>query len=183
MALVQSERLSPGVQLPQISLPDPSGQQHNSAAEMGKKGLLVVFTCNHCPYAIAIWPRLIDFASKISALGIHTLAINPNIHPEYPEDSPAKMAEKIQAWGIPFPYLIDETQETAKAYNAQCTPDIYLLDASQTLVYHGRFDDNWKDETAVSEQSLADAVAHFDKTGNAISVQHPSMGCSIKWRT
>jgi len=110
------------------------------------------------------------------------VAINPNIHPNYPDDRPEAMLDKIAEWGIPFPYLVDEAQSVAKAYDAQCTPDPYLLDAAGTLYYHGRIDDNWKDETAVTRRELREAIQALVGGRPAPTVQHPAMGCSIKWR-
>lgn len=182
MALMYSLDIPLGTQMPSFELKDPDGNVYKSDELFGEKGLLVVFTCNHCPYAIAVWPRLIKLADYAKSIGINTVAINPNIHPNYPEDAPEKMKEKIREWGINFPYLIDETQSTAKAFKAQCTPDIYLFDKDKKLVYHGRIDDNWQDETKVSRYELKEAIENLS-TGKPINpIQYPSMGCSIKWR-
>ncbi len=182
MALVESLKISLGKKMPEFELKDPHGKVYKSGLLFGKKGLLVAFTCNHCPYAIAVWPRLVRLVSYAKSLGMNTVGINPNIHPGYPEDAPDKMKGKIKEWGITFPYLIDDTQEIAKTFQAQCTPDLYLFDSNHNLVYHGRFDDNWKDETKVQKEELKEAIeclAH----GKPISPnQYPSMGCSIKWR-
>jgi len=114
--------------------------------------------------------------------GINTVAINPNIHPEYPDDAPAVMKQKIIEWKINFPYLVDESQQVARALRAQCTPDIYLYNNSSELVYHGRVDDNWKDESQVKNHELKAAMENL-MSGEAIgATQHPSMGCSIKWK-
>ena len=182
MALMESVALKPGALMPSFELEDPSGKRFSSEELYGPKGLLVAFTCNHCPYAIAVWPRLIELAKKAQALGINTAGINPNIHPEYPEDAPEHMQEKIKEWGIPFPYLIDRTQETAQAYSAQCTPDLYLYGADKRLVYHGRFDDNWKDASKVTRRDLQEAVEALAAGRPVAQEQKPSMGCSIKWR-
>lgn len=182
MALVESIDIPLGTRMPTFSLPDPLGKIYASANLIGKKGLLVVFTCNHCPYAIPQWPRLIRLAQEIKECGIHTVAINPNIHPDYPEDAPAKMKEKIVAWKIPFPYLVDASQATARAFKAQCTPDLYLFDAAGKLVYHGRIDDNWKEEAKVVRHELKEAAAALVAGKPVPAKQNPSMGCSIKWR-
>jgi len=182
MALLESIDIPLGTTMPDFNLPDPSGKNFSSKNLSGTKGLLVVFTCNHCPYAIAVWPRLIRLAGEAKTLGIATVAINPNIHPNYPEDAPHKMENKITEWGISFPYLIDETQEVAKAYRAQCTPDLYLLDATGKLVYHGRIDDNWKEESKVTKQELKSAIENLAAGKNIDPQQFPSMGCSIKWK-
>jgi len=182
MALVESVEVKLGTTMPEFVLKDPSGKEHAGLDLRGPKGLLVVFTCNHCPYAVAVWPRLVKLARRAAGLGVPTVAVNPNIHPGYPEDSPPRMLEKIREWGIEFPYLVDETQATARAFRAQCTPDPYLYDARGRLAYHGRVDDNWKDEGGVKRHDLADAIEALASGKPVAAVQHPSMGCSIKWR-
>ena len=152
MALLESLTLPMGTVMPDFSLSDPTGVDYSLDSLLGEKGLLIQFTCNHCPYAIAIWPRCIALAKTIAPLGIQTVAINPNINPSYPDDSPEAMQKKQLDWGIPFPYLVDASQTVAKAYQAQCTPDLYLINAAKELVYHGRLDDNWKEASAVKNQ-------------------------------
>lgn len=182
MTLLESIDIPLGTAMPGFELKDPDGKAYQSDHLFGEKGLLVVFTCNHCPYALAVWPRIIRLSKDAARLGIHAVAINPNIHPNYPDDAPQKMKEKIREWGIPFPYLVDETQEVARAFKARCTPDIYLFDKGKELAYHGRVDDSWKDETKVTRQELKEAIESL-ASGKPISKeQHPSMGCSIKWR-
>ena len=182
MALIESIKIPLGSPMPSFELTDPKGDTYKSDEQFGTKGLLVAFTCNHCPYAIAVWPRLIRLASFAKQNGITVIAINPNINPDYPEDSPEQMSKRIEEWGIPFPYLVDESQEVARDFKAQCTPDIYLFDSDQKLIYHGRIDDNWKDERKVKTEELKEALeAHI--ADNPISAdQKPSMGCSIKWK-
>jgi peroxiredoxin len=182
MALTYSVDIPLGSRMPDFELKDPFDKVYKSDDLYGDKGLLVVFTCNHCPYAIAVWPRLIRLSHYAKNLGINTVAINPNIHPNYPEDAPEKMIEKIKEWNIPFPYLIDETQEVARAFKAQCTPDIYLFDKDHKLVYHGRIDDNWQDETKVTREELKQAITNLAEGKPIDPVQYPSMGCSVKWR-
>lgn len=182
MALVESIQIKLETQMPDFELKDPNGKIHKSAQLFGSKGLLVAFTCNHCPYAQAIWPRLIGLAKETQKIGVNTVAINPNIHPDYPEDAPERMKEKVKEWGISFPYLVDETQEIARAFQAQCTPDLYLFDSNHKLVYHGQLDDNWKDEIQVKRRELKEAIDHLVSGKPISSKQYPSMGCSIKWR-
>ncbi len=181
MALVGSIHVAQGTKLPEFTLKDADGVSHSSGSLMGEKGLLLVVTCNHCPYALAVWPRVIRIASEIRALGVNTVAINPNIHPDFPEDAIPAMKEKVAEWGIDFPYLADETQEVAKALDAQCTPDIYLFDANGILQYHGRIDDYWKDEARVTKQELVPAVEAMVRGEAMPRIQHPTIGCSIKW--
>ena len=153
MALVESIKIELGTTMPDFELKDPNWKSYKGDQVYGKKGLLIAFTCNHCPYAQAIWPRLIKLAKEASKLGVNTAGINPNIHPGYPDDAPERMKEKIKEWGISFPYLVDETQEVAREFQAQCTPDLYLFDSERKLVYHGRLDDNWKDEAQVKKKN------------------------------
>lgn len=181
MALVESTHVPLGTKMPSFSLKDPQGTPYEGKSLYGEGGLVVAFTCNHCPYAKAIWPRLIGLARQARVLGVNTVGINPNINPSYPEDAPEKMVEKIKEWGIGFPYLVDATQETARKFDAQCTPDLYLFDSSQRLVYHGRLDDNWQDETKVKRQELKEAIDNLAKKRPINPDQRPSMGCSIKW--
>ena len=182
MALVESMDIPLGTKMPPFELKDPYGKTYKGSDLYGKKGLLVAFTCNHCPYAVAVWPRLVKLARYASELEISTAGINPNIHPGYPEDAPEKMKIKIREWGIGFPYLVDETQKTASAFKAQCTPDLYLFNDKNELVYHGRLDDNWQDEKKVKRHELREAIENL-AAGRPISKdQKHSMGCSIKWR-
>ena len=182
MALLESIVIPLGTRMPDFDLPDPSGNKHDSSSTYGPKGLLVVFTCNHCPYALAIWQRLIRLAKHARSLGVNTVAINPNINPKYPDDAPEKMAEKIKEWGIDFPYLVDETQKVADSFKAQCTPDLYLFNSDHKLVYHGRLDDNWQYENLVVKEELKEAVDNLVYDRPITPNQKPSMGCSIKWR-
>ncbi len=182
MALLESLNIPLGTKMPDFQLEDPYGNLYKSDELYGEKGLLVIFTCNHCPYAIAVWPRVVRLAKYARELGINTVAINPNApNPDYPEDSVEKMKEKIKEWGIDFPYLVDKTQDVAKSFKAQCTPDIYLFDKEHRLVYHGRIDDNWKDESKVEKEELKEAITKLSKGESISEVQYPSMGCSIKW--
>jgi peroxiredoxin len=181
MALIESLAIPLGTIMPEFELADPSNKSYQSTDLFGKKGLLIAFTCNHCPYAIAIWPRLIRLATYAAPLGIQTVAINPNINPHYPEDSPQSMRQKIEEWGIAFPYLVDQDQKVAKAFKAQCTPDLYLLDAGHKLAYHGRLDDNWQNEGEVTREELKEALDALVAGKAPIAKQIPSMGCSIKW--
>lgn len=184
MALIESIPLPIGAPLAHFDLKDPFGTVFSSQKAYQKdiKGLLIAFTCNHCPYAVAVWPRLIQCGQYAQENEIVVVAINPNIHPGYLEDAPEAMKEKIEEWGIPFPYLVDEAQEVAKEFKAQCTPDIYLFDAKQKLFYHGRIDDNWQDELAVKKEELKEAMDLLIAGQNPPEKQYPTLGCSIKWR-
>ena len=181
MALIESTKIQLGSDLPKFTLPNTNNKNFSHTDLMGPKGLLVVFTCNHCPYAIAVWSRLITISKEAKKLGIETVAINPNINPKYPDDSPDKMKEKIKEWNIPFEYLIDKSQDVARNFDAQCTPDIYLYNSQQKLVYHGRIDDNWQDASKVTKEELKDAILNLSQGKEISKDQKTSMGCSIKW--
>ncbi|MDX8388446.1 MAG: thioredoxin family protein [Ghiorsea sp.] len=180
MALVASIHVG-DFALPDFTLNDSKGVAHPLREQLGENGLVVAFTCNHCPYAIAVWPRLVRHAASLKAMGINTVAINPNIRPDLPEDGLSAMQEKLVEWGINFPYLADENQEMAKTFDAQCTPDIYMFDKNGTLYYHGRIDDYWKDETKVTSEELMPAAQALVDGKDAPQPQHPTIGCSIKW--
>lgn len=182
MALLESVVVPLGSKMPAFEVTDPQGKPYKGDALYGKKGLLIAFTCNHCPYAIAVWPRFIRLAKHARQLGINTAAINPNINPDYPDDAPEKMVQKIKEWGIDFPYLVDESQNVAREFKAQCTPDIYLFNDKKQLVYHGRIDDNWQEESKVTRQELKEALDNLAAGKPVSQPQKPSMGCSIKWR-
>jgi peroxiredoxin len=179
---IESIEIPLKTKMPTFELKDPFGKVYRSENMFGPKGLVVVFTCNHCPYAKAVWPRLVRLAEYGKSVGVNFVGINPNIHPDYPEDAPEVMKEKIKEWGINFPYLIDDSQQVAASFKAQCTPDIYLFNRQQELVYHGRIDDNWQDETRVTREELKDAITNLVKNQPILGAQFPSLGCSIKWR-
>jgi len=183
MALLESVKIPLGSKMPEFTLSDPSGSQYRSSELFAERGLLVAFTCNHCPYAQAVWPRFIRLAQYAKGAKINTVAINPNINPDYPEDSPEKMKEAIEQWGIDFPYVVDASQEVARAFKAQCTPDIYLFNQNQELIYHGRIDDNWQDESQVTREELKEAINQHASGLPVDPAQMPAMGCSIKWVT
>jgi len=181
MALVESRGRAAGDVLPEATLHDPDGRPVEVASLAGPKGLLVAITCNHCPYAQAVWPRLIDLAEHAKGLGIATVAVNPNLNPAYPDDSPREMKAEIARRGIAFPYLADMDQSFARALSAACTPEFFLYDAGRRLAYHGRLDDDWKDASRVTRHELRDAIEALASGQPIATDPRPSMGCSIKW--
>lgn len=181
MARIESRKIPLKTKLKHFSLKDPNGKEHASRGLMGKSGLLIYVVCNHCPYNQALWERLVKIAKFATKVDIGTLALNPNIHPNYPEDSPAHMLDKIEQYKIDFPYLIDLDQSVSKGLRAECTPDIFLFDKNGELFYHGRVDDNWKDENSVENEDLQEAIMLLFNEKEAPKKQHPSFGCSIKW--
>jgi peroxiredoxin len=185
MVMLQSVTLAPGWEAPFFELPDTEGKLIKPTDFIDKQGLLLIFTCNHCPYAKAAWPILIDFYRQHhDAIGF--VAISANDAELYPDDSPEAMKVKKEEWQIPFPYVHDESQTTAKAYQAQCTPDPYLFrldDNTFKLYYHGRINDNWQQPEQVTQNNLKDAITNLIEGNPAPEIQPPSMGCSIKWKT
>ena len=181
MALLQSILIPLGTAMPDFKLKTPSGEEFKGTNLFGDKGLLIGFLCNHCPYAVAVWPRFVRLAQYAKEMGINAVAINPNINPDYPEDGPEEMIKKVKEWNIDFPYLVDENQDIARAFKAQCTPDIFLFNNEKKLVYHGRIDDHWQDENKVTRQELKEAIEHCASGQEIAKDQNPSMGCSIKW--
>ena len=184
MTLTQSTQLPLKWKAKDFSLQDTDETEKSLKDLTGKKGLLIVFSCNHCPYAKAAWPLIIDLYHKYKK-DIEVVAINPNDEINYPDDSFEQMKVKKDEWNIPFPYLRDETQEVARGYQAQCTPDPYLFkikDGKPLLFYRGRINDNWQNPEQVSENNLEDAIKLVIADQPPPTTQHPSMGCSIKWK-
>lgn len=146
------------------------------------RGLVVMFICNHCPYVKAIEDRLIALANEFIPKEISFLAICSNDPSEYPEDAPGELLKRWQEKQYPFPYLIDESQDVAKAFGAVCTPDIYVFDSALKLRYRGRLDDSWRDPKNVNKRELREALLALLE-GRSVMEQNPSMGCSIKWKS
>ncbi len=183
MSLTPSTMLELGTTAPDFTLASPNGKHYCLADQKINKGLLVVFMCNHCPYVIHIRATLIEKIKHYQKNGIEVVAINSNDYEKYPDDSPKKMAVVEQQLQFSFPYLVDETQQTAKTYRAACTPDFFLFDADKKLVYRGQFDSARPGNSEpVSGEDLSKAVDEVI-AGNAVTVaQQPSMGCNIKWK-
>lgn len=118
---------------------------------------------------------------EVRPLGVATVAVNPNLHPDYPDESLEGMSRAISRWGIDFPYLADADQSLVRVLGAVCTPEFFLYDAQRTLVYHGRLDDHWQDESRVTRQELREAILALVEGRPIPEEQHPSKGCSIKW--
>lgn len=149
----------------------------------GENGLLVMFICNHCPYVKAILDRLVRDTFELKQLGINTVAIMSNDVADYEEDSFDNMKLVAQEHGFSFPYLFDETQQTAQKYGAVCTPDFFAYNKDLQLQYRGRLDASRKEAAATdARRDLFEAMKHIAKTGRGPQQQIPSMGCSIKWR-
>jgi len=170
-----------GTQAPAFALPATDGKTYDLSAFSDATVLVVIFTCNHCPYAKACEDRLIALQHDYANKGVRLVAINPNNAVSHPEDSFEAMKVRAQEKQFNFPYLRDESQEVARAYDAACTPDIFVFDAQRKLVYNGRIDDNWQDERKVTARDLARAIECVLARQPLTFKVVPSMGCSIKW--
>ncbi len=167
-----------------FDLPGVDGQSWTLEKAKGPNGLLVMFICNHCPYVKAIQPRLANDARILrDEFGIHSIAIMSNDPTEYAEDSFEQMRAVAEQFNFPFPYVLDETQQVAKAYGAVCTPDFFGYNADLGLQYRGRLDASNK-ETAPDtvRRDLLEAMKQVAQTGKGPTEQIPSIGCSIKWK-
>jgi peroxiredoxin len=165
-----------------FALKGVDGKTWSLADIRGPKGTLVVFICNHCPYVKAAIDRIVAEARALKELGIGTIAIMPNDTRSYPQDSFENMQAFARQHGFTFPYVIDETQETARAYDAQCTPDFFGFNAQDELQYRGRLDATRPGQAVGARRDLYGAMKLIAETGRGPQEQMPSMGCSIKWR-
>ena len=172
-----------GSKAPDFRLPDTNGKFVSLADFTGAPALIVVFMCNHCPYVKHIRAGLAQLARDYQPRGLGVVGIGSNDVANYPQDSPARMAEEAKLAGYIFPYLYDETQAVAKAYHAACTPDIYLFDKDQRLAYRGQFDDSRPGNSIpVTGKDVRAAIYAVLAGKPAPPNQKPSIGCNIKWR-
>ncbi|MCC6673319.1 MAG: thioredoxin family protein [Planctomycetes bacterium] len=184
MALTESRMLPLGTKAPPFALPEPLTGKTVRLQDVAKgKATVVMFLCNHCPYVKHVQKGLVKLASEYLAKGVAFVAISANDAKAYPDDAPARMAEEARVHGYRFPYLYDETQEVAKAYQAACTPDFYVFDAGLRLVYRGQMDGsrpgNGIPVTGQDLRTALDAVL----AGQPVNQdQRPSAGCNIKWQ-
>ena len=166
-----------------FALPSTGGKTLHLSDIRGPNGTLIMFICNHCPYVLAVLDRIIRDAGDLQKLGIGAAAISANDVIAYPADGFDKMAELAQSRHFPFPYLYDETQETARAYAAACTPDFFGFNANDELQYRGRLDASTKSAGPSDlRRDLFEAMKLVAKTGQGPRDQIASMGCSIKWK-
>lgn len=183
MSLTPSTMVQLGTSAPAFRLPDTDGKMVELNDFARSRALLVVFICNHCPFVKHVQTAFTQLARDYQAKGVAVVAISSNDVKTHPEDSPARMAEEKQRAGYTFPYLYDETQEVARAYQAACTPDFFLFDSERKLAYRGQMDDsrpsNGKPTTGADLRAALDAVL----AGKSPSPeQKPSVGCNIKWK-
>jgi len=184
MALTKSTMLPLGTLLPRFELPDVvSGKKVSSAELSGKSGILVMFICRHCPYVVHVQDELAQLGKDYAGKSLGLVAISSNDADNYPDDGPEQLKAMAQRLGFTFPFCYDESQEVAKAFTAACTPDFFLFDGHQRLVYRGQLDDsrpgNGKPVTGKDLRAAIDAVL----AGKPVNQeQHPSAGCNIKWK-
>ncbi|MFT6960021.1 MAG: peroxiredoxin [Polaribacter sp.] len=184
MAFTESNKFTIGKKAPDFTLLNTINNKVLSLNDAkGEKGTVLMFICNHCPFVIHVNTTLVEMANEYQAKGINFIAISSNEIENYPQDGPQLMTQVAEKLKYPFPYLFDETQEVAKAYDAACTPDFYVFDANLKAVYHGQLDDarpgNGK---PVTGQDIRNAMDNLLENKRALDNQKPSVGCGIKWR-
>jgi thiol-disulfide isomerase/thioredoxin len=192
MVMTTSNMLALGHKATNFSLPSTDGNHVSLVDFEENKGLVVAFICNHCPYVIHIAPQLTKIAQEYQKKGIAFVAINSNDTEQYPDDNMAHMIEEKRTRQYPFAYLLDEKQDVAKAYSAACTPDIFLFDAEQKLVYRGQFDasrplriSSGNYDSSKNQATGSDLIQVMDALLDERFIdtnQTPSMGCNIKWK-
>ena len=182
---VESTMLPLGTEMPKFNLLGIDGEMHTSDMFDGKKGSLVMFICNHCPFVKHVNEEIVNLSNEIMGNDIGVIGINSNdsTQEKYAEDSIDKMREYADNLGYKFPYVVDEDQSVAKNFTAQCTPDFFLFDSDQNLVYRGQLDGSRPgNDVPTNGESLRSAIQALLNNEDPISQQLPSMGCNIKWR-
>jgi peroxiredoxin len=183
MALMHTPPLANGTVAPEFRLPATDGRILSLADVCGRRGLLLMFICNHCPYVLAVRERLVVDAADLLAADFGVVAISSNDAESYPEDSFPRMREIAREWDLPFPYLYDEDQSVARAYGAVCTPDFFGFDRDLRLRYRGRLDAAQRGPRTPSvRRELVEAMLAIGDGQDPPGEQFPSMGCSIKWK-
>jgi thiol-disulfide isomerase/thioredoxin len=184
MSYTESTMLTLGIEAPPFQLTDTlSGEKFSLEELKSTKATVIMFLCNHCPYVKHVNPEIIRVAKDFIPRGVSFIAISSNDAGRYPDDGPEQMKINALELGYPFPYLYDETQEVARAYDAACTPDFYLFDGELQLVYRGRLDDaKPKNENPLTGKDLRNAIAAVLNGEPVADKQYPSAGCNIKWK-
>ncbi len=165
-----------------FTLPCTDGHEHSLSDWQDRPVLVVIFSCNHCPYAQAWEQRIIDLQAQFKSQGVKFAVINANDPVKYPADSFDEMKKRAREKGYNFPYLWDESQEVARAYGATRTPEVFVFDADRRLRYHGAVDDNFEDPSAVQQHYLRDAIAALLAGEEPPVAETPPVGCTIKWK-
>ena len=184
MALTESNEFKNGTKAPDFNLVNTIDDKNYSLKDLkGENGTVILFICNHCPFVIHVNEELVNMANEYQQKGIHFIAISSNEIENYPQDAPYLMKKVAQDLQYPFPYLFDETQDVAKAYDAACTPDFYVFDADLKSIYHGQLDDSRPGNgKPVSGKDLRKALDSLLNNKPALENQKPSVGCGIKWK-
>ncbi len=185
MAFTESNMLPLGTTAPDFQLPDTVSGKHFSFDDIaaGKTATVIMFLCNHCPYVIHVNPEIVRIARDYQTKGVGFAGISSNDVEHYPDDAPGKMKDTALACGYSFPYLYDESQEVARAYDAACTPDFYVFDRDRRLVYRGRLDGaRPKNDTPLTGADLRAALDAVLAGKPVPDPQYPSGGCNIKWK-
>jgi peroxiredoxin len=184
MARTPSNMIPLGTIAPEFYLKDTNSNNTFSFEDLkGSKGTLVIFMCNHCPFVLHVIKEIVMIANDYRVQGLGVVAISSNDIEKYPEDSPEKMTQFAFENKIDFPYLFDETQEVAKAYDAACTPDFYLFDNQNKLFYRGQLDDSRPGNgIPLSGNDLRSAIDALIYNRTMSEIQKPSIGCNIKWK-
>jgi peroxiredoxin len=182
MVLLKSENIELGTSAPNFHLSGVDGKKYSLESFRDAKVLVVMFICNHCPYVQAVEDRILQLHRDYHRQGVQLVGICSNDPTDYPDDAPVNLLKRWKEKEYGFPYLVDETQETAKVYGAVCTPDIYVFDRDRKLAYHGRIDDNWQDPAKVRRRELAEALDALVAGRKPDAAQTHSIGCSIKWK-
>jgi len=165
-----------------FDLPATDGKRYRLADVQGPKGVLVMFICNHCPYVKAVVDRIVRDCTELKGRGIGSVAISSNDPTDYPEDSFDQMQRVARELRFPFPYLWDESQDVARAYDAVCTPDFFGFNSKLELQYRGRLDASRTTPVPNARRELFEAMLQVAETGKGPAEQISSMGCSIKWK-
>lgn len=183
MARTPSTMLELGTSAPDFSLLEPATGNKISLTDFANSPLLVVFSCNHCPFVLHILRQFSDYAQSYQQKGLSIVMINANDVDNYADDNPQKMVELTKTYNLNFPYLYDESQQIATAYQAACTPDLFLFDNSHKLVYRGQFDASRPgNDIPVSGEDLIRATEALLNNQPLSADQIPSLGCNIKWK-
>ena len=165
-----------------FDLPGTDGRRHTLESVRGARGTVVMFICNHCPYVKAVVAKIVRDMTELRPHGIGSVAIMSNDPAAYAEDSFDNMKAFAAQHGFTFPYALDGSQDVARAYGAVCTPDFFGYDRDLRLVYRGRLDSSGRSDDPTAARELFTAMRDVARTGKTSGVQHPSVGCSIKWK-
>ena len=185
MARTPSTDIPLGFKAPEFNLPDTVSGKTLSLAELASsKATVIIFMCNHCPYVLHVLDEIVSLATEYKAKGVSFIAISSNDVQNYPDDSPDKMKDLAIKMKFGFPYLYDESQEVAKAYDAACTPEFHIFNGDMSCVYRGQLDDARPgNEAPVTGRDVRDALDNVFAGRPVSEIQKPAMGCNIKWKT